>query len=77
MMNWLKDAKVGRVRGRRAPIDIGTPTAVVFLMRKGIGLASLTKSSTELREVLANRSGTTTFGLRDSVVIVLKTNDLK
>ena len=53
-------------------MDIGIPRAVVFRMRKGIGLASVTKSSTELMEVLAYRSGTNTFGARDSVVIVLK-----
>ena len=82
-MNGLKEVNVGVFTGRSAPIEIGIPFAVVFLIKKGIGLFFLSKLPSTSLELLccsrgsaclliSNKSVTTTFGARDLVVIVLK-----
>ena len=82
-MKGLNAVKVGVSIGRNAPIEIGIPLAVVFLIKKGIGLFFFSKPpSTSLGLLsesrrgadlsISNRSVTTTFGARDFVVIVLK-----
>ena len=73
-MTELKAGRVGELRGRKEPIDIGMPCAVVFLIKKGIGMDSGCKSSSTLLRVLLSRKrlGTNTSGARDLVVIVLK-----
>ena len=81
-MNGLKDVNVGVLTGRSAPMEIGIPLAVVFLIKKGMGLFFLSKppstslglpsgsrGSADLS--ISNKSVTTTFGARDLVVIVL------
>ena len=83
MMKGLKAVNVGVSMGRNAPMEIGIPFAVVFLIKKGIGLFFLSKPpSTSLALLsasrrgadlsISNRSVTTTFGARDLVVMVLK-----
>ena len=86
-MKGLKDEKAGVLTARREPIDIGIPSAVVFLIRNGMGFVFLSRpsSSTSLAvsgsssgaecSSILNRFGTTTFGARDLVVIVLKQNN--
>lgn len=68
--------EVGALIGRRAPMDIGFPLAVVFRMRNGIGLLFWVKSSISLSSggssFVLNRSATKTLGARDLVVMVLK-----
>ena len=81
-MNGLNEVNVGVSTGLSAPIDIGIPFAVVFLIKNGMGLFFLSKppsTSLGLLSVsgsadlsISNRSVTTTFGARDFVVIVLK-----
>ena len=83
MMKGLKAVNVGVSMGRNAPMEIGIPFAVVFLIKKGMGLFFLSKPpSTSLALLsasrrgadlsISNRSVTTTFGARDLVVMVLK-----
>ena len=82
-MKGLNDVNVGISTGRSAPIEIGIPFAVVFLIKKGMGLFFLSKppstslgllccSSGSADLSISNKSVTTTFGARDFVVIVLK-----
>lgn len=75
MTKELKAMKGGELTGRRAPMEMGIPWAVVFRMRNGIGLLfplvpSISLSSGDLVFVL-NRSATKTFGALDFVVMVL------
>ena len=83
MIKGLKAVNDGVSIGRNAPMEIGIPFAVVFLIKKGMGLFFLSKppsTSLGLLSVsrrgadlsISNRSVTTTFGARDFVVIVLK-----
>ena len=82
-MNGLKAVNDGVSTGRSAPMDIGIPLAVVFLIKKGIGLFFLSKPPSTSLELpsgsrgnadlsISNKLVTTTFGARDFVVIVLK-----
>ena len=81
-MNGLNDENAGVLTALREPIDIGIPSAVVFLIKKGIGFVFSSKppppTSLELSSTRGDgcptwkRSGTTTFGARDLVVIVLR-----
>ena len=81
-MNGLNDENAGVLTALREPIDIGIPSAVVFLIKKGIGFVFSSKpppptsfalSSTRGADCpILKRSGTTTFGARDLVVIVLR-----
>ena len=75
-MNELKGCCLGAMTGRRAPMEMGFPWAVVFRIRKGIGFWSLVVSSISLSSgaglFVLNRSATKTFGARDLVVMVLQ-----
>ena len=82
-MKGLKEEKAGVVTARKEPMDIGIPSAVVFLIKNGIGLCFLSSPpssiSLELSSILRgedwsilNRSGVTTIGARDLVVSVLE-----
>ena len=76
MINELRDWILGLLICRRAPMEIGFPSAVVFRIRNGIGfsfvlVSSISFSSGEGSLVL-KRSATKTFGALDFVVIVLQ-----
>ena len=43
MINGLNEENAGVLTARRDPIDIGMPSAVVFLIKKGIGAVFLSK----------------------------------
>ena len=76
MIKELKDWIFGALMGRRAPMEIGLPWAVVFRIRKGIGFSLLLVSSISFSSgdgaLVLKRSATKTFGALDLVVIVLQ-----
>ena len=81
-MNGLNDENAGVLTALSEPMDIGIPSAVVFLIKNGIGFAFSSKPPPSTSLVLSStrgadcsslkRSVTTTLGARDLVVIVLK-----
>ena len=85
-MKGLKEENAGVWTAFRDPIDIGIPSAVVFLIKKGIGFVFSSKPPTSTLLALSsinwedwlisNRFFTTTSGARDFVVIVLKEMEL-
>ena len=83
MKGLKEECPRGEVTALKDPIEIGIPSAVVFLIKNGIGLVFSSKPPSSISLLLSstlrgedwsilNRSGTTTLGARDLVVMVLE-----